>query len=215
VDKTTVLLIRHGRTEWNATGRWQGHTDIPLNERGRQQARALAQRLANWPVEAIYTSDLLRAKETAEIIARPHNLTPIKNANLRERYGGFFQGLAGDEIRTKYREEWEKLIQGDEIEGVESNTAVQERIWQAFENIASNHRGQTVALVSHGAALGLLIAKVLGFAPGQRPRFTMRQNTGLSIVEMDDSGHLVTLLNDGSHLDYFMSSSDSDEVNTE
>ncbi len=203
--KSTVLLIRHGRTEWNATGRWQGHEDIPLNETGRQQARALAQRLASWPVEAIYTSDLLRAQETAKIIARPLNLSPIMDVNLRERYGGFFQGLTGNEIRTKYREDWEKLVKGDEIEGVESNTAVQERVWESFEKIAGNHRGQTVALVSHGAALGLLIAKALGFTLGQRPRFTMRQNTGLSIVEMDDSGPLVTLLNDSSHLDYFSS----------
>jgi broad specificity phosphatase PhoE len=200
VEKTTVLLIRHGQTEWNAEGRWQGHEDIPLNEKGREQARALAQRLAGWPIEFIYTSDLLRAKETAEIIAQPLNLTPIQDVNLRERNGGFFQGLTGDEIRSEHAEAWQKLIEGQEIEGVESNTAVQERVRQAFETIADNHKGQMVALVSHGASLGLLIAMALGFTLAQRPRFTMRQNTGLSIVEMDESGPLVILLNDASHL---------------
>lgn len=199
-DKTTVLLIRHGQTEWNASGRWQGHEDIPLNEEGRAQARALAQRLSSWPIKVIYTSDLLRAKETAEIVGAPLDLSPILDIDLRERNGGFLQGLTGEVIRSEYAEEWARLIGGEEIEGVESNTAVQERIWQAFERIASNHKGQMVALVSHGASLGLLIAKALGFTLGQRPRFTMRQNTGLSIVEMDGNGPLVTLLNDASHL---------------
>lgn len=181
-------------------GRWQGHSDIPLNEKGREQATALARRLASWPIEAIYSSDLKRARKTAEIIGRPHDMIPILDVDLRERYGGFFQGLNGDDIRANYAEEWEKLISGQEIDGVEGNTAVQERIWQAFENIAAEHEGETVALVSHGAALGLLIARALGFSPGQRPRFTMRQNTGLSIVEVTEAGPLVTLLNDACHL---------------
>lgn len=198
--KTTVLLIRHGETDWNAAGRWQGHSDIPLNETGRQQAQALAQRLARWPIQAIYASDLKRAKETADIIAHPHQITPILDPALRERHSGFFQGLSGDEIRANYAAQWQMLLEGHELEGVEGNTAVQQRIWHAFEKIAAAHPGKMIALVSHGAALGLLIARALDFTPAQRPRFTMRHNTGLSIIELNQTGPLVTLLNDASHL---------------
>ncbi|MFZ0544343.1 MAG: histidine phosphatase family protein [Candidatus Promineifilaceae bacterium] len=198
--KTTILLIRHGETDWNAAGRWQGHSDIPLNENGRQQAQALAYKLAGWPIQAIYSSDLKRAKETADIIATPHQLNLILDTDLRERHGGYFQGLVGTEIRTKYAREWKMLIEGHDVEGVESNIALQERVWRAFEKIAATHQGEMVAVVSHGGSLGLLIAKALGFTLGQRPRFTMRHNTGLSIVEIGENGPLVTLLNDGSHL---------------
>lgn len=200
VDKTTVLLIRHGETDWNAAGRWQGHEDIPLNENGRQQARALGRKLASWPIKAVYSSDLKRARETAEIVGRPLGLTPILDVELRERHGGFFQGLNRDEIRSDYAEQWRILVSGEEVEGVEGNTAVQERVWRAFERIVAAHEGEMVALVSHGASLGLLLAKALGFTLGQRPRFTMRQNTGLNIVEVSEDGPVVTLLNDGSHL---------------
>jgi len=199
--KTTILLIRHGETDWNAAGRWQGHQDIPLNENGRQQAAALGKRLSSWPIKAIYSSDLQRARETAEIIGRHHEITPILDVNLRERHGGFFQGLNDKEIKTNYAGQWRRLVQGHELEGVEGNTAVQERVWQAFETIAAAHPGEMTALVSHGGTLGLLIARALGFTLAQRPRFTMRQNTGLSIVEMDENGPVVVLLNDGSHLE--------------
>jgi broad specificity phosphatase PhoE len=199
-DRTTILLVRHGRTEWNELGKWQGHTDIPLNETGRQQARALARRLATWPIQAIYSSDLLRAAETAEIIGQLHDLSPIQEYDLRERYGGFFEGLDGEQIRSNHSAEWEALVMGQELDGVEGNTAVQDRMWQFFEKVAAAHPGEMVVMVSHGASLGMLLAKALGFTAAQRPRFTMRQNTGLSIVEVNEEGPLVTLLNDASHL---------------
>jgi broad specificity phosphatase PhoE len=199
-DRTTIPLVRHGRTEWNELGKWQGHTDIPLNETGRQQARALARRLATWPIQAIYSSDLLRAAETAEIIGQLHDLSPIQEYDLRERYGGFFEGLDGEQIRSNHSAEWEALVMGQELDGVEGNTAVQDRMWQFFEKVAAAHPGEMVVMVSHGASLGMLLAKALGFTAAQRPRFTMRQNTGLSIVEVNEEGPLVTLLNDASHL---------------
>ncbi len=199
-DITTVLPVRHGRTDWNEAGKWQGHTDIPLNATGRQQAQALARRLADWPIQALYSSDLLRAAETAEIIGQSHKLVPIQEYALRERYGGFFEGLNSEQIQNDYTAEWRALLAGEELDGVEGNTAVQERMWQVFEKVATNHKGQMVVLVSHGASLGMLLAKALGFTLAQRPRFTMRQNTGLSIVEVDEHGPVVTLFNDGSHL---------------
>ncbi|MCP5095378.1 MAG: histidine phosphatase family protein, partial [Chloroflexi bacterium] len=76
---TTLLLIRHGQTDWNVAGRWQGHADIPLNEIGKAQANALAERLADWPIKAIYRSDLMRCVQTATAVSNTTGITPIYN----------------------------------------------------------------------------------------------------------------------------------------
>src|SRR5436190_1312043 len=93
---TTLLLVRHGETDWNAAGRLQGHTDRPLNEYGRRQAKELADRLAGEGADAIYASDLSRAKETAEIVGERLGLTVVIDADLREKNWGSWEGLTGD-----------------------------------------------------------------------------------------------------------------------
>jgi probable phosphoglycerate mutase len=98
---TTILLVRHGQTDWNLAHRWQGHVDIPLNETGRRQARLLARRLETLPIKAIYTSDLIRASETANIVAEPLGILPIPDPALRERNGGKFQSLTFDELEEQ------------------------------------------------------------------------------------------------------------------
>src|SRR3954452_24611267 len=94
---TTLLLVRHGETDWNAEGRLQGHTDRPLNEYGRRQAKELAARLAGGHVDAIYASDLSRARETAEIVGERLGLTVVIDPDLRETNWGTWEGLTGDE----------------------------------------------------------------------------------------------------------------------
>lgn len=199
---TTVLLIRHGQTDWNKTGRWQGHTDIPLNENGRRQARLLAQRLTTWPIRAIYTSDLNRAIQTATPLGAKLGIVPIEDPALRERNGGFFQGLTGEELQTRFGEEWRRVRQdGFAPPNGESDSEVAKRVEAAFQRIVNRHKGEMIAMISHGGALRVLIRHILGLPLSQPTPFSISGNTGLSIIETNERGSILTRLNDVSHLE--------------
>lgn len=198
---TTLLFVRHGQTAWNAAGRWQGHTDIPLNETGRRQAKALASRLSTWPVKAIYSSDLLRAAQTASILGITTGLEPIVDAAWRERNGGIFEGKTADELRDTQPEALRRFLAGEtEPLGGESNIELSRRVRLAFEAVADRHNGEMSAVVSHGGSLSALISHLLGFPPEKRAPISLRGNTGLTIIEIDDSRPRLTLLNDTCHL---------------
>lgn len=198
---TTVLLVRHGQTDWNATGRWQGHTNVPLNEVGRRQAEALALRLSSWPVRAIYSSDLLRAAQTAEIVGATLGLEPILETAWRERKGGLFEGKTKEELHETHPEALRLFLEGNaEPLGGESNTALSKRVSLAFEDAIQRHEGEMIAVVSHGGALAALVSHVLGIDPDKRAPLSLRGNTGLTIVEVSDSIPRITLLNDTCHL---------------
>ena len=206
---TELLLIRHGETSWNAAGRWQGHTDVPLNEVGREQARLLAERLITWPVAALYCSDLKRAAETAAIVGEAIGLEPVQKEVWRERHGGAFQGLTGEEIAAEYPEAWAALRRGVVVPpGGERSEALHERVTEAFENLMERHQGEVVAVVSHGGAMRALIAHVLQLRPDRDPPISVRGNTGISIIEkvrgrppvlvrLNDTGHLERGSKDG------------------
>jgi broad specificity phosphatase PhoE len=148
---TTLLLVRHGETDWNAEGRLQGHTDRPLNAHGRAQAKDLAERLSGEGADAIYASDLSRAKETAEIVGARLGLTVVIDADLREKNWGNWEGLTGDErIHV-------------EFEG-ESTKDHRDRVLRAVERIARRHPGQRVVVVTHGGSLRRIQAAVNGVA---------------------------------------------------
>lgn len=199
---TTIYLIRHGQTDWNLARRWQGHIDIPLNGTGRRQALLLAQRLADLQLQAIYTSDLLRASETASIVAEPQGLKPVAEPALRERSGGLFQGLTFDELNSKYRDEWRRVrLENSTPPEGESLLDVAQRITTCYEIIVRRHSSQVVALVSHGGALNLLISYILGLPIGQPARISLRGNTGLSVIESGEDGARLVTLNDTNHLD--------------
>jgi broad specificity phosphatase PhoE len=148
---TTLLLVRHGETDWNAEGRLQGHTDRPLNETGRRQARELADRLAGERVDAIYASDLSRAKETAEIVGERLGLTVVIDPDLREKNWGNWEGLTGDE-RVHV-----------EFEG-ETTEAHRDRIVRAVRRIAERHPEQRIVIVTHGGSLRRIQAAANGVA---------------------------------------------------
>jgi len=138
---TTLLLVRHGETDWNAERRWQGHTDVPLNERGREQARALAEELAaDGRVDAIYSSDLSRARATAETVAERLGLPVTVDPDLREIDVGSREGLTGEEVGDR---EWDG----------EAHDAHAERVLRAVHRIAAAHPTGRVLVVAHGGCL--------------------------------------------------------------
>jgi broad specificity phosphatase PhoE len=145
---TTILLARHGETDWNRDGRFQGWADPPLNERGRAQARELAARLADDPFDAVYSSDLRRAHETALIVAGPHAVPVVADRGLREVDVGSWSGLTRQEIDERFP--------GHERHDGETREAHSARVVSALERIASSHRGERILVVSHGGSLGAL-----------------------------------------------------------
>ncbi len=149
---TTLLLVRHGETDWNAEGKLQGHTDRPLNEYGRRQARTLADRLAGESIDALYASDLSRARETAEILGEKLGLAVALDPDLREKNWGNWEGLTSDErLHIAY-------------EG-ETSEDHRERTLRAVQRIVERHPGERIVVVTHGGSLRRLQAFVSGFAP--------------------------------------------------
>jgi probable phosphoglycerate mutase len=200
--KTTLLLIRHGQTDWNVTRRWQGHTDTPLNATGQAQAVALANRLASWPIQTIYSSDLQRCTMTVQPLADATDLEPILDPIWRERDVGEFSGLTGEQARSRFPEVWANGNLGmiDPPNG-EKYLDLRARSWSAYEKVVANHPGEMVAIVTHGGVLHTLIGQLIGLDVSRYGRFSMRGNTGLSIVEVNAHGPFLTLLNDTSHLE--------------
>jgi probable phosphoglycerate mutase len=200
MTKTTIVLIRHGETNWNADGKWQGQSDIPLNDNGIAQAKVLSARLGSWPVRAVYTSDLKRAFLTAAIVGEALNLQPIVDKAWRERNGGNFEGLTSRELSRNEAFMTQRRDKNWAPPGGETNYQVAERVQQAFDSLISKHPGEMVAVVSHGGAIITLLSLLMGFPAGDRANIWVSGNTGISIVESDERGTFLVRLNDDSHL---------------
>ena len=156
---TRLCLVRHGETAWNVERRLQGHTDIPLNETGLAQARATAASLAAEHFDAAYSSDLTRARQTADAIAARCGLTPGFDASLRERNFGAFQALTYDEARARFPHDYHRFETRDPEftfpDGGENLREFAERIRCTLEGIARRHRGGRVLIVTHGGVLDI------------------------------------------------------------
>ena len=148
---TELLLVRHGETDWNAEGKLQGHTDRPLNDYGRRQAQALADRLAGESIDALYASDLSRARETAEILGAKLDLAVVVDPDLREKNWGNWEGLTSDERLHV------------EFEG-ETSEAHRDRTLSAVQRIVERHPDGRIVVVTHGGSLRRIQAAVSGFA---------------------------------------------------
>ena len=158
-QSVSLVLWRHGQTQWNVDGRFQGQSDIPLDPVGEQQAERAARLLAALRPVAIFSSDLTRAMATAAPLARLTGLKVTSDKDLRERYGGLWEGLTDTEIRAQYPVEHSQWLPP----GGESTAAVADRAGAAMDRIAETLApGSLAVVVSHGAALRLGAARLLG-----------------------------------------------------
>ena len=199
---TRLLLVRHGETTWNAQHRYQGQIDVALSSVGEGQAAALAQRLAEVPIHAVYASDLLRARKTAEIIARPHALPVHLDSRFREMNFGVWEGLVHDEIRRRHPAAlaaWQKDPANVAPPGGETGTHVAARVQAALVQITDIHQDQTVLLVAHGGSLRVLLCLALGLDARNYWQFRL-DNASLSELYFYKEGAILTLLNDTHHL---------------
>jgi broad specificity phosphatase PhoE len=160
---TTILLARHGESDWNRAMRWQGHADRPLTERGRAQARELAERLVATELDAIYSSDLQRARETAEIVANARGLNVTALRDLREVDVGSWSGLTRSEAEQRFPEAFARwLVGGEGWDDGETYEQLSERVTRAIRAIAAAHPDERVLIVAHGGTIRTVHAAALG-----------------------------------------------------
>ena len=156
---TTIVLIRHGETDWNIIGRYQGQADPPLNEKGIEQAQQLAGDLARTAIDIIFTSPLLRTRKTAEIIAERLDLQVIDEPRLMEIHQGDWQTRLRSEIEDLYPDlfaAWETTPWQVSPPGGENLEQVQERVYDAIDEIVSNEPGRKIGLVTHRIPIALI-----------------------------------------------------------
>ncbi|KAM0970658.1 hypothetical protein ACFX13_018950 [Malus domestica] len=202
-DYAEIIVVRHGETVWNAEGRIQGNLDVELNDAGRQQAAALGDRLSKDPkISLVYSSDLSRAYETAQIIAsRCGGLKVVTDPDLRERHKGVLQGLVYHEIPKLYPEAHQTFLSGDmsnDFPGAEESLDQHhQRCTSSLQRIGDKHKGERVVAVTHGGVIETLLRK--GYPNDD---FIGKvANTSIHIFHLyDDEKWTVKSLGDVSHL---------------
>ncbi|HLJ59469.1 MAG TPA: histidine phosphatase family protein [bacterium] len=200
---TRVYLIRHGQTDWNAEGRYQGHIDSALSTLGREQAARLAVALAAVPFRAIYSSPLSRARDTAAAIAAPHGLPVRPLDRLREVAMGEWEGLTSEEITARFgdilrarRRDPERITPG----GGETLAELRARGIQVIGEMVARHPGETIAAVAHGGLNKTILLAVLD-APLSRYWAIRQDNGAINVLEFDAKVARVALLNETAHLE--------------
>lgn len=191
--ETIFCLVRHGETVWNREQRIQGHRDVPLSPEGRRQAAAVARRLALEPWDRLYCSDLRRARETAETIARHCGVPAVPDPRLRERNYGRFEGLTRQEIESLFTR---KGGRSEEEHGVEPWHAMAARGLAAVQEWASAHPGERLILVTHGGWIRALLGQLF---PSEYAGETVA-NTSLTRFALGPRGARLIAFNDTAHL---------------
>lgn len=201
--RTLFCLVRHGETDWNAERRIQGQIDIPLNSTGLGQAEAAARGLAGESFAAIYSSDLLRARQTAAAAARVHGLPQCDEAALRERHYGILQSLTAEEARLRHPQASRQHAERNPdyaFEGGESLTAFAQRVLAGLETLRRRHAGETLLVVTHGGVLDILYRHATGRTLQGKRDFAV-PNAALNWLERDADGWRVLLWADRRHLE--------------
>jgi broad specificity phosphatase PhoE len=191
---TTIFLARHGESDWNVAKRFQGHTDRPLTERGRQQAHALADLVASQEIDAVYTSPLSRARETAEIVAARAGLEAVALPELREVDTGSWSGLSRADVEARFPEGFTRWRSGGSgWEDGESYEEMAERVIGALRTIAEDHPDGRVLVISHGGPIRAIHAAAEGVAIRDYRRLRpVEPNARLSSVAVEN-GRLTRL----------------------
>ena len=200
---TRVLAIRHGETDWNVDGRIQGQLDVPLNAMGRWQVHRLALALADEDIAAIYSSDLLRALETAQAVARGCGRPIVTDTGLRERGFGEFEGLSYAEISRRWpalSERWRRRDPTFGAPGGETLNDFYARSVAAATQLAARHPGQTIALVSHGGVMDCLYRAASRVAL-DAPRSWQLGNASINRLLYTPQGFTLVGWSDTYHLD--------------
>jgi probable phosphoglycerate mutase len=203
--KTTFYLIRHGETDWNLNGIWQGHADVPLNAVGQIQARRLAERLRGEGTrfDAIYSSDLKRAWETAAAVAGALESTPRPVPALREIDIGSWSGRTNAEIRAEDGETYERIRSGEDIArgGAERFLDLYSRVVGAAERLAAKHPGASLALVTHGGVVRALLLHAARDKVGVGAHRVHIGNTSITVLSCGENGWAIERINDMAHLE--------------
>jgi len=203
---THVLLIRHGQSRGNAEGRFGGHTDTPLSARGRRQAEALAKALVGEKFSAIYSSDLKRAVQTAEPLARVTRAKLITSDAFRERSVGVMEGLTFEEAAAQYPEQYAALLHRDfehVLLGGESYRQTLDRASKKLDEIIEQHKGGRIAVFTHTGAICILSLHLMGAldSPELTPVWIATANCAIARFDLRDDGFIrVLTLNDTRHL---------------
>jgi broad specificity phosphatase PhoE len=204
-SKTTVILVRHGETEWNLNGRIQGHSDSALTTLGSEQGRRAAERLAGKRIAAVYASPAPRARDTGELIAAPHGLTVQLVGDLRERCYGRYEGLTVAEIAEQDRaalEQWLPHPNREQLappEG-ESQPYMSQRVMAALRQIVAQHPGETVVIATHGGPIKSAVFAIL-VIPITSWHRTWVSNGSLTTLRGTPDELRVACFNDTCHLD--------------
>ena len=197
-----IWLVRHGQTDWNAQRRIQGHTPTELNAAGRAEAAMLANWFADRPFATIWSSDLPRAKQTAEAIAARHNLSVNTSSDLRERELGPFEGKTWDEVRRVRSELTGSPVQNGDladwtgIPGVEADEDLWQRVSRQLAAIAKSNQGDAL-VVSHGGVIKHTVCHVLGLPSGLPRRFPLSNGITAVLTLRPDGFYLQSLLDIG------------------
>jgi len=203
MNLTRILAIRHGETAWNIDGRIQGHTDIPLNDKGRWQAGRLGAALAHEQIDAVVASDLQRALATAQAIAAPHRLAVQVDAGLRERGFGIFEGSTFAEIEARWPEQsqrWRRRDPDYGPEGGENLKQLYARCVETVARLAEANLGHSIAIVAHGGVMDCLYRAATRIDL-QAPRSWQLGNAGINRLLYTPEGFTLVGWNDTHHLD--------------
>lgn len=199
---TDLILIRHGETDWNRELRFQGQVDVPLNATGHEQARRVAERLAGEPVHHLYSSDLLRTRQTAEPAGVRLALDNRVEAGLREQNFGEVDGMRVDDIKVRHAEAWSRWVRFESdyaFTGGESTREFHARVTAALRRIAAAHAGQTLVVVTHGGVLDMVYRTAQGLGL-DGPRRSEIPNGGLNRVRIEGDAFTILRWADAAHL---------------